>query len=80
MLSTNSIRCLSPARPVCAGDVPRDGALPAQRHRAPVRGRLSVRGQARLLQPHTQGARQVCRVHEEVKSSRNICTDVRSVA
>ncbi len=53
-------------RALCSGDIACDGAVPAQRHRAAMRGGLPLRGQARLLQPHTQGARQMCRIHEEV--------------
>jgi len=44
-------------RALRSGDIACDGAVPAQRHRAAVRGGLPLRGQARLLQPHPQGAR-----------------------
>ena len=53
---------------VCACDVSRDGAVPALRYFPAVWRGLPLRGQTRLLQLHPQGSRQVCRVHEEVKS------------
>ena len=55
-------------RSVCACDVPRDGAVPAQRYCPAVRCRLALWRQARLLQPHAQGTRQMRGIHEKVSA------------